>query len=205
MRKLKTSNARRDLPLGVLIPEDELRLVKHRVARIRGKAEEALRVQAAGEVAANKKKKEDRTWRDGLLFPTAKDPFRAVDFETIVGRVHESIRVPKQDFPGDTDFHYHILRHSAANLLLLKLWPALHPVARRILHRHPETLREIRGSEAFRRRLFGTDRLRGSDLQAIALLLGHGSSATSLEHYLHVLDWYRLGGTEAVAELEQES
>jgi hypothetical protein len=33
------------------------------------------------------------------------------------------------------------------------------------------------------------------DLQAIALLLGHGSAATSLEHYLHVLDWYERPST----------
>jgi hypothetical protein len=58
-------------------------------------------------------------------------------------------------------------------------------------------LEEIRGSEKFRKDLFGTDAIRGSDLQAIALLMGHGSSATTLEHYLHVLDWYRPGGSEA--------
>lgn len=68
MRKLKTSNARRDLPLGVLIPDDELRLVKRRIARMRGRAEAALEVQGAGETASNKEKKENRTWRDGLLY-----------------------------------------------------------------------------------------------------------------------------------------
>jgi hypothetical protein len=32
--------------------------------------------------------------------------------------------------------------------------------------------------------------IRGSDLAAIALLMGHGASATTCEFYLHVLDWY---------------
>jgi integrase len=197
MRKLKTSNARRDLPLGVLIPDDELNRIKRRIARIRARAEAALKAEELPGAGPGKDKTEDRTWRDALLFPTRKDPFRAGDFEEIVGRVHESIRVPKRNFPGDKDFHYHVLRHSLANALLLKLSPALHPVARRILHRHPVMLEEIRGSEKFRKDLFGTDAIRGSDLQAIALLMGHGSSATTLEHYLHVLDWYRPGGSEA--------
>jgi integrase len=197
MRKLKTSNALRDLPLGVLIPEDELNPVKRRIAKIRARAEAALKTKELNETAPGKDKTEERTWRDALLFPSRKDPFRTGDFEEIVGRVHESIRVPKRNFPGDKDFHYHVLRHSLANALLLKLSPALHPVARRILHRHPVMLEEIRGSEKFRKDLFGTDAIRGSDLQAIALLMGHGSSATTLEHYLHVLDWYRPGGSEA--------
>lgn len=197
MRKLKTTNALRDLPLHVLIPEDELAIIRRRIAKIRERAEAVLAARS-GEVDEEKAaRKATRTWRDALLFPAARDPFRAGDFEAIVARVHESIRVPKSGFPGDPDFHYHILRHSFANMLLLKLWPALHPVARRILHRQPETSKWIRGTEEFRRRLFGTDGIRSSDLQAIALLMGHGSSATTLEHYLHVMDWYRVGGTEA--------
>lgn len=197
MRKLKTSNARRDLPLALLIPADELRLVKRRITKIRTRAEAALKAAELTETSQNKKKSGERTWRDALLFPTRKDPFRAGDFEAIVGRVGESVRAPKRDFPADKDFHYHVLRHSFANMMLLKLWPALHPVARRILHRQPETLEWICGCEKFRLDLFGTDAIRGSDLQAIALLMGHGSSATTLEHYLHVLDWYRPGGSES--------
>ena len=189
MRKLKTSNARRDLPLDVLIPTDELDRVRNRISKIRAWAETTIKAQKSAGNDSDKKS-EERTWRDALLFPTRKDPFRSGDFELIVKRVHES-------FPGDKDFHYHVLRHSLANLLLLKLWPALHPVARRLLHRHPETLKWISGCEKFRSDLFGTDAIRGSDLQAIALLMGHGSSATTLEHYLHVMDWYRPGGTEA--------
>jgi integrase len=195
MRKLKTSNARRDLPLGVLIPADELKLLKHRIAKIRARAEASLKAGGSTEVASNKS--EERTWQDALLFPTRKNPFRVGDFEEIVKRVHESIRLPENKFSGDKDFHYHVLRHSLPNLLLLKLWPALHPMARRILHRQPETLKWISGCEKFRRDLFGTDAIRGSDLQAIALLMGHGSSATTLEHYLHVMDWYRPGGSES--------
>jgi len=210
MRKLKTSNARRDLPLAVLIPADELTVVKRRIKRIRERAEAALQEQNPGALtpdvtkgkapnpaASNHTKKKERTWRDAVLFPTRKDPFRAGDFEKVVDLVHASIQMPKKDLPGNPDFHYHILRHSFANTLALKLWPELHLVARRIFHRHPETLAEIAGCEKFRQDLFGTDRIRGSDLQGIALLMGHGSAATTLEHYLHLVDWYRLESAEA--------
>jgi integrase len=199
MRKLKTSNARRDVPLGVLIPDNELKVLKQRIAKIRARAEAALEAKGTTGSPSGKEKSDERTWRDALLFPTVKDPFSAGDFEQIVERVQESIKVPKRGFSGDNDFHYHVLRHSFANIMLLKLWPTLHPMARRILHRHPQTLSWISGCEKFRRDLFGTDAIRGSDLQAIALLMGHGSSATTLEHYLHVMDWYRPGGSEAIS------
>ena len=205
MRKLKTSNAQRDLPLGVLIPDNEMNLLKRRIAKIRGRAEAVLEAKGITGSTSGKEKSEERTWRDALLFPGSKHPFSAGDFEKIVQRVQESIKVPKRGFSGDDDFHYHVLRHSFANMMLLKLWPTLHPMARRILHRHPETLAWISGCEKFRRDLFGTDAIRGSDLQAIALLMGHGSSATTLEHYLHVMDWYRPGGSEAISrELAEE-
>ena len=210
MRKLKTSNARRDLPLAVLIPLGELRVVKRRIQKIRVRAEAALQEQNPGAptpdttksktpdpAPSRHTKKKERTWRDALLFPSRKNPFWAGDFEKIMGRVHKSIQEPKEGFPGDPDFHGHILRHSFANTLALKLWPELHLMGRRIFHRHPETLAEIAGCEKFRQDLFGTDRIRGSDLQGLALLMGHGSAATTLEHYLHVVDWYRVESAEA--------
>ncbi len=192
-RKLKTSNARRDLPVAVLIPKDELDQVKRWIAKIRKRAEEEVK-----KYDSKNRAEKTRTWKDALLFASRKDPFRQDDFEAIVARVQEAVRVKKDDFPENKKFHYHLLRHSFANMMLLKLWKAMHPVARKILHRHPETLTWINNTEDFRIELFGTNRIRGMDLQAIALLMGHGSSATTLEHYLHVMDWYRPGGTEAV-------
>jgi hypothetical protein len=49
-------------------------------------------------------------------------------------------------------------------------------------------------SKDFRARLLGDD-VTEADLQGIALILGHGSAATSLEHYIHVLDWYERPST----------
>jgi hypothetical protein len=80
-----------------------------------------------------------------------------------------------------------MLRHSAANFWLLKLQPSI--VASCVFERHPLTLKWI-GEEGFRECLLQAS-FRGSDIQAIALLLGHGSGAVCGEHYLHVLEWYR--------------
>jgi hypothetical protein len=91
-------------------------------------------------------------------------------------------------------WHMHQCRHAFANLTLLRLWPELHEFARQVFRYHPRTLawiaRADNDPEQFRRDLFKVASIRGSDLQAIALLMGHGASATTAEHYLHVLDWY---------------
>jgi len=72
----------------------------------------------------------------------------------------------------------------------LRLSPHLGPVARQILRHHPKTLDLIKNTDGFRKALLTTDKVRGTDLQAIALLMGHGSAATTVEHYIHVLDWW---------------
>jgi integrase len=165
LRKLKTSNARRDLPLRVLLPTEEL--------------EEVLKFVSARDRAGSNRE-------DALLFSVESNPQAPINFERVIGQVHCALRIAT----GDESLHYHHLRHSFANMLLLKLWPALHPVARHVFHHHPATVAWFDEPESFRRQLFGTSAIRGSDLQAIALLMGHGGSATTLEHYIHVLDWY---------------
>jgi hypothetical protein len=91
-------------------------------------------------------------------------------------------------------WHMHQCRHAFANITLLRLWPELWEVAREVFRQHPLTLEWIAGTDAnpgqFRLDLFKVAGIRGSDLQAIALLMGHGAAATSSEHYLHVQDWY---------------
>jgi hypothetical protein len=66
-------------------------------------------------------------------------------------------------------------------------------VAKQVFRYHKQTLEWITGDvtnpERFRHDLFKVTGIRGSDLQAIALLMGHGASATTAEHYLHVVDW----------------
>jgi integrase len=166
LRKLKTSNARRDLPLRVLLPTEEL--------------EEVLRFVASARDRAGSNRE------DALLFSAESSPRAPINFERVIGQLHCALRTAT----GDESLHYHNLRHSFANMLLLKLWPALHSVARHVFHHHPATVAWFDEPESFRRQLFRTSAISGSDLQAIALLMGHGGPATTLEHYIHVLDWY---------------
>lgn len=165
MRKLKTSNAERDLPLSPLVPEDEL--------------DELLRfVEQARQVAGN----------EGRLFHNRFKPEQGMKFDHIAEALHTAFNAEDSKWPVPA-FHYHLLRHSAANFWLLKLQD-FRPVARHVFRNHPLTLEWV-DKPGFRTDLLGTDQRRGADLQAIAFLLGHGSGAVSVEHYLHVLEWHR--------------
>jgi integrase len=181
LRKLKTANALRDLPLGVLMPVEELREVLDWVDSVRTKGEgNALvfhRIDA--------KKKSDYA--------------KPMGFDSVVDALTEAFtknvksRKGKGRPPIVPDWHMHQCRHAFANITLLRLWPELHGFASQVFRHHPQTLAWIAGQEAnperFRLDLFRIG-IRGSDLAAIALLMGHGASATTCEFYLHVLDWY---------------
>jgi integrase len=181
LRKLKTANALRDLPLGMLMPVEELREVLDWV--------DAVRTKGGGNALVfhktDAKKKSDYA--------------KPMGFDSVVEALTEAFtknvkgRRGKGRPPIVPDWHMHQCRHAFSNILLLRLWPELHEFASQAFRYHPQTLAWIAGAgtgpEQFRMDLFGVG-IRGSDLQAIALLMGHGASATSCEHYLHVLDWY---------------
>lgn len=176
MRSLKTSNAKRDLPLRLLMPHDELEHVRRRAKDVWERA------QAAG-IARDK----------AYLFSNAGSPDKLVDFEQVVTRIHRAFRgdADRSWEPLDPSFHYHRLRHSFCNLTLLKLWPALGACASEFLRGKENRLtRQWIQPGNFRQELFGTESIVEGDLQAVALLMGHGSAAVSLEHYTHVLDFY---------------
>lgn len=190
LRELKTANAVRDLPLRVLMPVEELREVLSWVEGIRAKNEDGLVFHAIGA-----KKKSD--YAEPMSFDSVVEALTDA-FTKDVKR-----RKGKGRPPVVPDWHMHQCRHAFANVTLLRLWPELHDFARQVFRYHPQTLAWIAGKKAdpeqsrsdqlganqFRRDLFRAG-IRGSDLQAIALLMGHGASATTAEHYLHVLDWY---------------
>jgi integrase len=177
LRKLKTANALRDLPIGVLIPADELREVLDWVESVRSKGGGGALVFHA--VGAKKRS----------------DYGKPMGFDSVVEALTDAFtKKIKGRPPIVPDWHMHQCRHAFANILLLKLWPELHEVARQVFRYHPQTLAWIAGAgsepEQFRLELFKVAGIRGSDLSALALLLGHGASATTCEHYLHVMDWY---------------
>jgi integrase len=177
LRKLKTANALRDLPLGVLMPVEELREVLDWVDAVRTKGGDGALVFHV----VNAKKKSDYS--------------KPMGFDSVVEALTDAFtKKVKRRPPIVPDWHMHQCRHAFANITLLRLWPELWGVAREAFRYHPQTLRWIAGAdtnpEQFRLDLFRVASIRGSDLHAIALLMGHGASATSSEHYLHVMDWY---------------
>jgi len=167
LRKLKTSNAERDLPLTPLVPGDEL--------------EELIRfVAEARKVAGN----------EGRLFHNRLKPQQGMKFDRVAEALGKAFAGTTESSLAVPEFTFHMLRHSAANLWLLKLQENLRPVARCLLDSHPLTLAWV-DRPGFRAELLGTEQINASDIQMCAFLLGHGSGAVSVEHYLHVLEWHR--------------
>lgn len=167
LRKLKTSNAERDLPLSPLVPEEELK--------------ELLRFVEEARSAAGS---------EGRLFHNRLRPEQGMKFDNVAAALREAFLGTQESKFAVPEFTFHMLRHSAANFWLLKLLGHLLPVARCVFERHPLTLEWV-DRPGFRNELLGTDQIRGSDFQICAFLLGHGSSAVTVEHYLHVLEWHR--------------
>jgi integrase len=182
MRALKTSNARRDLPLALLMPEEELQHIRERVSKIRAVAE-----------------KNKLSLFKALLFSEPHNPAKPIDF---ANRVLKPITLAfqkdeRRDWPViDSSFRFHRLRHSCASIQLLRLWPSLHRIASHLFEKNAKATMRWIGDESkdFREKLLGRH-VTEVDLQAIALILGHGSASTSLEHYTHVADWYERPGT----------
>jgi integrase len=182
MRALKTSNARRDMPLELLVPPEELQHVRRRISQVRA-------------IALRKRIPLDKA----LLFSTVDDPAKPMDFNAGVLRMIRQAfqKDERRGWPEiDPAFRFHRLRHSCATVTLLRLWPELHGIARHVFGTKAKATLQwvIEDSKHFRERLMGSSVLE-ADMQAIALLLGHGSAATSLEHYVHVLDWYERPST----------
>jgi integrase len=180
LRKLKTANALRDLPLSVLMPVEELREVLDWVDAVRGNG-------GPDALVFHRKNAKNKS-----------DYAKTMGFDAVVDALTDAFtkdvkkRKGKGRPPIVPAWHMHQCRHAFANITLLRLWPELQEFARQALRYHPLTLAWIAGREGnpeqFRLDLFKAG-IRGSDLQAIALLMGHGASATTAEHYLHVIDW----------------
>ena len=129
LRKLKTSNAERDLPLVPLVPADEL--------------EELLQfVSEARDFDKN-----------AQLFRTREKKAESMKFDRIAAALHEAFLGTEESKFAVPEFTFHMLRHSAANFWLLKLQPNL--VARSVFERHHLTLDWV-GKEGFREQLIGS-------------------------------------------------
>jgi len=166
-RKLKTRSSTRSLPAALLMPQEVFTDL----------------AQWAGERA-----RAPKAGVEALLFSIRDNVSKPLDpdfvFPKLAGGMREAL--------GDPTLKLHHLRHSFATLLAAKLLPDTQAFASTFLKRHPATVDWLTNEESrknFRVRLYGTDRIQSLDLQAIAHLLGHSSPATTVEHYIHCLDW----------------
>jgi integrase len=167
LRRVKTSNATRSIPAGILLSKGELAELNLFLA-------ERRQLYHKGVILFGKKGEVDVP----------------LDPDSLVDKVHKAMR----DELKDKSLKMHHLRHSFATLLTAKLLPNGTDFIHRFVgargEKTLEWLTEARDGKSFRERLFGTSEIRSLDLQAVAHLLGHGSPATSVEHYIHSLDWF---------------
>ena len=150
MRRLKTPNARRWVPLEPLLP----------LAAREGLAREDATQYLFGE---------------------------GIEGESLRNKVIRVIHSAMIEATGDESMHYHLLRHSFCTWMMLRLFAGQHRELAEVFRHLPRTYEWLKGSDL--RRQLGTSELVASDdVWMVAVLAGHGSPATSLEHYCHCLD-----------------
>ncbi len=170
-RQLKTSNAKRQLPLhDTLIPENELEvLYSWKEKRIRlGVSSECPYLFAIPELTAN---------GDTVQ--------RQIPVHKMVSLIHRALRRATED----RSLHYHHLRHSFATWNFLRLMFSDLPQPPVLFPELLETTAWIDSGKKFRRDLYGTGHPTRKHAMAVASLLGHSGPGVSMEHYVHCMDW----------------
>jgi integrase len=169
LRELKTSNAQRSIPLEVFLAPSELGELKEYISKLRRMSEKST----------------SQTLQ--LLFPASpKRPSIPINEVRMMRDIHRALRSTL----NDSSLRLHHLRHSFATLVTAKLFSGSRSFLQRFFRHHPETLTWLAERDSFRKKLFGTQDITSLDLQAVALLLGHGDPETSVEHYIHSNDWF---------------
>jgi integrase len=165
LRDVKTVNSTRSIPAGILLSPEELVELK------------AFRHQ---------RRQTPRSGKYGLVFSAKTDVSIALNPDSLAHDIHIAMRTALKD----RSLKIHHLRHSFATLMTAKLLPNTSSFVRGFLKLHPKTIEWFEDRQGLREHLFGTGDVKGLDLTAVSHLLGHGSAATSFEHYIHSLDWF---------------
>jgi integrase len=162
LRKLKTSNAARRMPLHLLLTKAELLWLRNWIqSRLQAHHLENAPVP--------------------LFRLSASETLPEDD---LVALIHRSMR----EQTGDERLHLHHLRHSFGTWLLLRL---LHLEKTSVVipfSKLKDTSAWLRDSLSLRDGLYGVTRVTRKHSYQTAMLLGHGSPNMTLEHYVHGLD-----------------
>lgn len=170
-RQLKTSNAKRQIPLHeTLIPKDELDvLYSWKQMRIgSGTSSGCPCLFAVPEPDAN-----------GHAVQ------RQIPVHKLISLIHSAMRRATDD----CTIHYHHLRHSFATWNFLRLMLSDLPEPPEFFPDHSATSAWIKKGKDFRKDLYGTAHPTRKHAMAVASLLGHSGPGVSMEHYIHCMDW----------------
>lgn len=172
LRRLKTHSSQRQIPCWALLEPDELDLLKR--------------------------------WTQHRLEETGMDLYQplfsipslnpgTVSEDMVFPNIHRILRA----VTGRPEHRFHLLRHSCASLLLLKLMVGDSEPTRCWFARYPKTLEWLRDGLALRQALANTPESTCKLLYSVSSLLGHSAPDVSIEHYIHILDV--IGATEIQA------
>jgi len=164
-RRLKTNNAKRHFKLSHFLSHDELLLFRSWVNNRRGQL-------ASGESSSP------------FLFACASKGYNCINADLVFPVIHRVMRA----VCGDDSLRYHNLRHSFATLTLLRLMNGesyLLP----IYEQHPETQNWLADNVALKHYLYASQDPTRRHLYALSILMGHASPETTLEHYIHCMDY----------------
>lgn len=164
-RRLKTNNAKRYFELRHFLSHDELLLFKNWLSKRR---RELVSEGSSSPFLFSCLSKGDNCINPDLVFPVIHSVMRAVCED-------ESLR-------------YHNLRHSFATLTLLKLLKD-ESCQLPIFEHHPETHSWLADNVAFKQYLYASQAPTRKHLYTLSMLMGHASPETTLEHYIHCMDY----------------
>jgi len=165
LRKLKTLNAVRRLPLSVLLEPDELQLLTDWYR------------QRLEEEATNPTSE--------YLFCIPQLRTQWISESYLLPALHGCMRA----VTGCKFMHYHHLRHSCATWLMLKLMSTLSGSSPELIFRDlPQTTRWLKdGSRLHKAFLSAKGGPTRRIVHIVSAILGHGSPKTTLLHYVHSL------------------
>lgn len=175
--ELKTRNARRRLPIGILVPNHE---------RDRLQQWHTIRSNEIGNKAKD----------NALLFTLEPIQDNLIRMDAVLPDIHKAMRL----VTGDETVRYHIFRHSFANWLLIRLVANEIPGA---IDSRISAFDDIMFSDeecrSLRTYFFPQGYTDNSNLHPVrsalyqlAQLMGHSSADITLKHYVHICD-YLLG------------
>ena len=174
MRKVKSRNAKRRLALLALLTKDELKeILAWRDARV-------------DEVRARRKTRtsDEASQTPDFLFASERENLAVVPQSII-----EQINLILIKVTGDKTMHLHQLRHSFATWTWLRLMLADMENPPDLFPHLEMTTAWLREGSAFRKAIYLHEWPTRKHAYLVAELLGHGSPFTSVEHYIHLVDW----------------